>query len=483
MFPAVIRNKDWVILALFLMALLLFQLGGRGLNEPDEGRYANIAQENLEGDHPWWDPQLSDVGHYDKPPLIYWVTALGFRLFGVNEWIARLPSLAGALLTLGGLGWAAARLYGPRVAWLTVLVAGTTLQIWALARFLSPDMFLTGWCTLAIAAWVETRQRRGAWGWWMLQVLFWTLAGWTKATPALIPLLGLAVYVYFGGGSEERRALRLPLLLPLILVLSLPWYFFILQRHPRLMDFFLNREMLARITGHIHGRQGPIYYYLVVNLAAWLPWWPLAAIALWRQRKTVDFRANRWKTFLSPELCILAIGLCVFSLVGSKLPTYTLTLAPWAALVMARLVAGERLFFRAPVLVAVAGGTALVYVVLILLAPSHQSGWGRNSSLKNITEFLHRQGATGIHADHFWPSLEFYWGESTYYTGVMPPLEVDDKTDDPREHFEEAFTPVIRKGDWFIHYRLQIASPYYKWLNDPAVPKTRIGDFIVGALL
>src|ERR1700677_2794361 len=173
MFPTAIRNKDWALLALFLMALLLFQLGGRGLNEPDEGRYANIAQENLETDHPWWDPQLSDVGHYDKPPLIYWVTALGFSLFGVNEWAARLPSLFGALLTLGGLGWAAARLYGPRVAWLTVLVAGTTLQIWALARFLSPDMFLTGWCTLAIAAWVETRRRRGAWGWWTLQVLFW----------------------------------------------------------------------------------------------------------------------------------------------------------------------------------------------------------------------------------------------------------------------------------------------------------------------
>jgi hypothetical protein len=248
------------------------------------------------------------------------------------------------------------------------------------------------------------------------------------------------------------------------------------------MDFFLNREMMARITGHIHGRHGPVYYYLAVNLVAWLPWWPLAAIAFWRQRKDIEFRLGRWRSFLSPELCVLVVGFGVFSLVGSKLPTYTLTLAPWAALVMARLVAGERLFFRTPVLVAVAGATALIYVVLILLAPSRQSGWGRNSSLKNVAEFLHRQGAAGIHADHFWPSLEFYWGENTHYTGVVPPTEIDDKTDDPGEHFEESSTPVIRKGDWFIHYRPQIASPYYKWLNDPAIPKTRIGDFIVGPL-
>ena len=478
---AAITRKHWLLLGFFLGFLLLFEMGGRGLNEPDEGRYANIASENLETDHPWWQPQLSDVGHYDKPPLLYWVTALDFRWFGRSEWSARLPSLLGALLTLLGLGWAAARLYGERVAWLGVLMAGTMFQIWALARFLSPDMLLCGWCTLAIAAWVETRHRKGSWGWWWLQLVFWTMAGWTKATPTLIPLLGLAVYVYLSREPGDRRALRLPLLLPLLLLLSSPWYIWVIHEHPDLKNFFLNREVVPRLTGHIEGRHFPIYYYLLTSLLAWIPWWPLAALALWRQKKQTQVDSPHWRRYLTPELCVLVVGFGVFSLIGSKLPTYTLTLAPWAALVMGRLVVEAFGWERISVPLAVAGTSAVVYLALSLIAPRYEMDWGRNSSLKAVTEYLHRQNAAGIHVDRFSPSLEFYWGETVRYTGILPPTEISDKVDDPDEHFESSALHH-QKGDWFIHYEDKSKSPFDPWLNDPRVPKTRIGNFVVGPL-
>ena len=158
------------------------------------------------------------LGHYDKPPLIYGVTALSFYFLGLNDWAARVPSFIGAVLALTGLGWAAARLYGSRVGWSSVLIAGTLLHFCLMARTLTPDMFLTGWCTLAVAACVETRFRGGSPRWWLLQVLFWTVALWTKATPALVPLLGLALYVYLSGDASARKALKLPLLLPFILL-------------------------------------------------------------------------------------------------------------------------------------------------------------------------------------------------------------------------------------------------------------------------
>lgn len=78
------------LLLLFGVGLILiFWFGNRGLNEPDEGRYAQVALEFLEPQAGWWDPQMSDFGHYDKPPLIYWLTALSFHWFGLNEWAAR----------------------------------------------------------------------------------------------------------------------------------------------------------------------------------------------------------------------------------------------------------------------------------------------------------------------------------------------------------------------------------------------------------
>ena len=111
------RRRDWWLLAAFLGLLLCFGLGLRGLNEPDEGRYANIAMAMARPGGDWWEPRQSGYGHYDKPPLIYWATALCFRAFGLHEWTARLPPLLGAIFALLGLGWTAGRLRGARVAW------------------------------------------------------------------------------------------------------------------------------------------------------------------------------------------------------------------------------------------------------------------------------------------------------------------------------------------------------------------------------
>src|SRR5262245_43392929 len=85
------RRIPFWILVLGMLAFLTVNYGGRGLNEPDEGRYANIALEFLEPGTDWLEPKMSDFSHYDKPPLLYWLTALSLKLLGQNEYAARLP--------------------------------------------------------------------------------------------------------------------------------------------------------------------------------------------------------------------------------------------------------------------------------------------------------------------------------------------------------------------------------------------------------
>jgi 4-amino-4-deoxy-L-arabinose transferase-like glycosyltransferase len=480
LFPGGTGWTSWTWLGIFLVVILLFDLGGRGLNEPDEGRYAEIGREALEPGHSWLEPTLLGLGHYDKPPLIYGLLALGFRLFGFHEWTARLPSFLGAVMTLAGVGWFAARLYGGRLAWCAVLVAGTMLHIWVLGRWLTPDMFLTGACTLAVAAWEETRQAGGAWRWWVTQVFFWTLALWTKATPALVPLLGLALYAYFAGGPAARRALKLPLLLPAILLLACPWFLWVIHRHPELKDFFLRHETEGRLTGQIAGRQEPVYFYLLTSLVAWLPWWPLAAFAVARRRPKPGAVWRERNIF--PELFLLGTGLIVFSLVPSKLQTYTLPLAPWAALAMTRAILGDAILGRPFVIPGVAAVMALLFMAGSLVLPRDEASWGANSSLKPVVEFLQRQHASGIYADRFWASLGWYWAGDVHFTGVDPSHEIHAPTLDPREQFEPAVPTALPPGAWFIHYRKQGETTLSKWLDDPRVPKTRIGDFVVGPI-
>jgi 4-amino-4-deoxy-L-arabinose transferase-like glycosyltransferase len=412
------RRRDWWLLAAGLVFLLVFALGSRGLNEPDEGRYANIGAAMTQPGASWWEPRLSGFAHYDKPPLIYWATALSLRAGGQNEWAARLPSLLGALLGLVGLGWAAARLYGPRVAWWAVLVAGTSVQFWTLGRVLSPDMLLTGWCTLAVAAWAECRHRGGAAGFWWLSLLFWTLAWWTKATPALIPLAGLALGVWWTGDAIGRRALRVWLLLPGILLLGSPWYLSMLHAHPELSHFFFGRELAGRMAGSVDGRRASKFYYIPVSLLAWLPWWPLSAWAWWRQRAQprviggVAAAPPRWYRRISLEGWIVLVGLVIFSLSSSKLPTYTLPLAPWAALLLARPLAAiaQNDEPGAPPrwLLAPAAIFALVAMAGSLILPHYEATLGVNSSIRDVCRFLQARDVQHADFDHYWAGAEFY---------------------------------------------------------------------------
>src|SRR5437763_1452550 len=82
-----IRWRSLVLLLVMPGALLFPSLSFR-LFEPDEGRYAEIAREMVAQDE-WIVPLLQGEPYLDKPPLLYWLTMLSYRLFGVHDWAAR----------------------------------------------------------------------------------------------------------------------------------------------------------------------------------------------------------------------------------------------------------------------------------------------------------------------------------------------------------------------------------------------------------
>ena len=70
--------------ALTLFAFFIL-LGNRPLNEPDEGRYSEVAREMIETGN-WLVPHFWYLPHLDKPPLTYWLVAVSMKIFGQNEW-------------------------------------------------------------------------------------------------------------------------------------------------------------------------------------------------------------------------------------------------------------------------------------------------------------------------------------------------------------------------------------------------------------
>src|SRR2546430_6473616 len=82
---------DWLLLAGFCGFLFFFGLAHFGLVGADEPRYAQIAREML-ARQDWITPTLDGKPWLEKPALYYWQAMLAYRIFGVSDWAARLPS-------------------------------------------------------------------------------------------------------------------------------------------------------------------------------------------------------------------------------------------------------------------------------------------------------------------------------------------------------------------------------------------------------
>src|SRR5436190_16608296 len=156
LFPGAARDhtacrRPALLLLLLLPGLLLYPCMSFYLFEPDEGRYAEIPREMLQRGE-WVVPYLQGEPYFDKPPLLYWLVMLSYRLFGVHDWAARLvPALAvhGTIMLSYLFG---RRLLGERAAYRGALLLALTPGLMGMGRILTMDSLLTFWVTLAIFA-------------------------------------------------------------------------------------------------------------------------------------------------------------------------------------------------------------------------------------------------------------------------------------------------------------------------------------------
>jgi 4-amino-4-deoxy-L-arabinose transferase-like glycosyltransferase len=284
--------------------------------------------------------------HFSKPPLTYWAIAAGIRLLGWNEWGARLANAVAFALTVLLVWFLGTRLLADR-PWLPPLVYSTLALPYLAANVLSTDTLLTAWETLAMAGFVGWWRGSDptAGRWWRL--LMWTGFGFaflTKGPPALLPLLGVLVFLLLIGQRTRLGRLLYPPGVLLFLLIGLTWFVVVVSMRPQLLGFFLGREVVERIATGVHRRNaewyGGLVAYLPTLLIGALPW----SLLLLRRLSTVRriFRRRWWSTTARehPEhllaLLWFLVPLSVFVVVRSRLPLYILPLFVPLALIIAR---------------------------------------------------------------------------------------------------------------------------------------------------
>ena len=294
--------------------LYLYNLNGVGVLGPDEPRYLAIGRTMAQtGD--WTTPKLWGSPWFEKPPLLYWMTAAGTALGLGPELSGRLPV---ALLSLAFLGAAFALLrreFGTRAAVIAVILLATCagwlaysdlgLTDTPLAVFFSLAMFL------ALPLLREANHvsiRLAAIG---------VCLGLAVLAKGLVPLALAMPGIWF-----LRRYWKhswLPVLC--CLIVAGPWYITMYLRHGAAFvdDLFL-KQHFARLYSATLQHVQPWYYYLPVLLGGMFPWTPLLGLLL-RRGGVWDAR----RRFL---LTMVLFGFILFSVSVNKLPGYLLPLLP-----------------------------------------------------------------------------------------------------------------------------------------------------------
>ncbi|HEX5270561.1 MAG TPA: glycosyltransferase family 39 protein, partial [Gemmataceae bacterium] len=113
------RLYGWALTA--AAALLFFARPGAPLQEPQEARFAEVARQMLAG-RPWVVPPSAGRPFADKPPLLPWLVTVGYHLFGVHDWAARLVAGGAGFATVLLTWWWGSRLFGPRAGLAGALV-------------------------------------------------------------------------------------------------------------------------------------------------------------------------------------------------------------------------------------------------------------------------------------------------------------------------------------------------------------------------
>jgi len=138
------------LLGLWILLYASFSLLKPPLLDGTDSVTAEAAREMAStGD--WIIPQINGVRAPQTPPLLIWMTAVSFRIFGVSDATARLPLALCALALFALTLIFGSRLFlTPVAGFYATLILITSCGVFLFAHLVFPVLLLTLWLTLAM---------------------------------------------------------------------------------------------------------------------------------------------------------------------------------------------------------------------------------------------------------------------------------------------------------------------------------------------
>jgi len=340
--PQTNQSENWnryfpLALVILCAGIFFYGLGSLPFIGPDEPRYAEVAREMYVSGN-WITTKLGGINWFEKPALTYWLSALGYGLFGETEFGARFFIAVFASFGVFLIFRFGRLIRSARFGYLSA-AALATCGLWpGFARGATFDLPLSVAMALALVSffvWEQREEPQGRNRFWWLMCFALGLAVLAKGLVGLVlPAAIIGLYLLLA-----RRLMIIFKLKPLLigslifLTTAATWYAPMIALHGRefINEFFIAHHFQRYLSNRYKHPQ-PVYFFFVVALAGSFPWTFFLAAGFWQSlRNWRETLQDRLRLFL--WLWVL-VTILFFSFSGSKLPGYVLPIFPAAALLV-----------------------------------------------------------------------------------------------------------------------------------------------------
>jgi 4-amino-4-deoxy-L-arabinose transferase-like glycosyltransferase len=330
------KRPRWAAAFLVVLCLVLYLPGFAAFPvlDRDEPRFAQATKQMLETRN-FVDIRFQEEPRYKKPIGIHWLQSLSVAVLSPDDltqiWAYRVPSVVGIILGVLLTWWAARPIFGRENALLAAILMATVVDVSLEARIAKSDAVLFASIVAMQGALARLYLFRGI-PLGRVAAVFWVALGIGilikgPVAPAVSGLTVLTLLI-FDRDRSWLKSFHALWGVPLMLVLTLPWFIAIgITSNWEFYRLAFGEDFLAKLGSGKEKHWGPPGYYFA---AFWVFFWPASlistgSVALWLWRNRIQRRVLFLLAWIVPFWIVLEAT-------PTKLPHYALPLFPAIAM-------------------------------------------------------------------------------------------------------------------------------------------------------
>lgn len=323
-----------LIISITSFTILNFALGSWGIMETSEARYAEISKEMLENND-FVNPMLLNIHHFHKPPLTYYITDLGYELFGVNEFGARFFLQFAIVLQLLLVFKITLLLFkDSNIAFAATLIYFSLPIVLISSRNLTTDAYLNTFIFVSIYFWLYHKIKSKKVIYIYLFYLFLGLIFETKGPVGLLfPIVFIIVYKLTSKKPFFNKNIHHIIGGFLFLFIASLWYITLIAENSNIFDYFIKDQLVNRMVSKSFNRAKPFWFYFATIPFLGLPW-VFIVINYFKKQRSIIKKEKKAEYILYITILVLVV---LFSIFKTKLILYILPVFGFIAILAAKI--------------------------------------------------------------------------------------------------------------------------------------------------